>query len=259
MRYLVMAFGVTLGASVILFGVLNLLLGLDDHVAEGVAGLPFIASHHVCEMLEREHARRAPPEKRAESIYTFAGFAMSWKWAVILGTMTLFGVMELASGYAGMTVALIGSSEEMLVSKMAPITIPVVVVANYLVGRMIGTRCASHGLATIVLVGLIGSGITRVFDFSILSGSVLRTALGEPATLDVFLIAWLGGAALFWVPGFIGYRRGRRRRLGRYLTYLVGVLPKDTRETLVSLAYSEAQSLVSRTRRPEITGLAPGQ
>ncbi|HEY1931620.1 MAG TPA: hypothetical protein VGG99_06405 [Acetobacteraceae bacterium] len=78
MRYLVMAFGVTLSASLILFGILNLLLGFDDHVAEGVAGLPFIASHHVCEMLEREHARRAPPEKRAESIYSFAGFAMSW-------------------------------------------------------------------------------------------------------------------------------------------------------------------------------------
>jgi hypothetical protein len=173
--------------------------------------------------------------------------------------MTLFGVMELASGYAGMTVALIGGSDELLVSKMAPITIPVVVVANYLVGRMIGTRCASHGLATIVIVGLAGSGITRLFDFSIVSGTELRTVLGEPASMEVFLVAWLGGAVLFWLPGFLGYWRGRRRRLARYLSYLVGVLPKGTRETLVSLAYSEAQSLASRARRPEIASLAPGQ
>ena len=47
------AFGMMLTASLALFGILWTTTG-DSHVAEGVAGLPFIAAHHVFETLERQ-------------------------------------------------------------------------------------------------------------------------------------------------------------------------------------------------------------
>lgn len=245
MQQLGIAFGITLTASLLLFCILNLGLGVDDHVSEGVAGLPFIASHHVCEMLEREHARRAAPAKRAARIYSFEGYTISWKWATVYGSMTLFGVMQIASGYAGAVVALLNGSGEALVREMFPIVLPVVLVGNYLVGRTIGTRCATHAVATVLIVGLVGSGLARVFDFLLLSSDTFRMVVGEPKTIGTFLEAWLGGAALFWIPGLLGYWRGKRRMLSKYLTYLLGVLPADTRETLVGLAHSEAQALAA--------------
>src|SRR4029077_6742618 len=53
---------------------------------------------------------------------------------------------------------------------------------------------------------------------------------------------------LIIVPGLIGYWRGQRQRLSKYLNYLLSVLPPQTRDTVVDLAYGEAQKVVPAMR-----------
>ena len=54
------------------------------------------------------------------------------------------------------------------------------------------------------------------------------------------------------VPGLIGYWRGKRQSLSKYLHYLLSVLPPQTRDTVVELAFDEAQkvSAAARDARP---------
>ena len=47
------------------------------------------------------------------------------------------------------------------------------------------------------------------------------------------------------VPGLIGYWRGQRQRLSKYLDYLLHVLPPQDRDTVVDLAYGEAQKVAA--------------
>jgi hypothetical protein len=46
-------------------------------------------------------------------------------------------------------------------------------------------------------------------------------------------------------PIYLGYWMGRRSRMNKYFSYLLAVLPKDTRNLVVTLAYEEAQRLAA--------------
>jgi hypothetical protein len=50
------------------------------------------------------------------------------------------------------------------------------------------------------------------------------------------------------VPGLLGYWRGQKYRLSKYLHYLLDVLPAETRDTVIGLAFDEAQKIVSAKR-----------
>lgn len=50
---------------------------------------------------------------------------------------------------------------------------------------------------------------------------------------------------IFLVPGLLGYWRGRKYRLSKYLHYLLGVLPEETRDTVIDLAFDEAQKVAA--------------
>ena len=52
---------------------------------------------------------------------------------------------------------------------------------------------------------------------------------------------------LFVVPGLVGYTRGRKTRLRRYTSYLLGLSPEDAQQSLVSLA--EAETAPARPRK----------
>jgi len=55
------------------------------------------------------------------------------------------------------------------------------------------------------------------------------------------------------VPALLGYWRGRKLRLSKYLYYLLGVLPKETRDAVVELAFDEAQK-ISKARQGQDLG-----
>jgi hypothetical protein len=251
MRELGIAFVITSAASVGLFCILSLLLQLDDHVAEGMAGMPFVAIHHICEWLEHRPAKTLPAEKRGEVISSFEGYAKSWPIATAYGVMLVIGITSAASVYSGAAVTIIGASNQQgLGSSAGIVNIPIVLLGYYLVGIYAGSRCMSRGFLAILFIGLLGSVFIRSFDFIVMSPEDFSVIWQKDKTILTFLEFSMGGCLLFWVPGFLGYWRGTRLRLSRYLAYLLHVLPVDTRQTLVTLAYSEAQTLVARPVHP---------
>jgi hypothetical protein len=57
------------------------------------------------------------------------------------------------------------------------------------------------------------------------------------------------GVVLYFSVAAIGYWRGRRNRQVKYFRNLLNVLPADTRDTIVGMAYDEAR-VVSRLAQP---------
>jgi len=252
MKYLGIAFGISLGASVILFAVLNLAFHMDAHGAAGIAGLPFIAAHHPCEMLERTQARKNIALEPTKSIYTFDGFSISWKLMVAYGVMILFGVMQLSSLIGlGLITLLFGADASTVDPRtILAIALPINLTGSYCLGRWIGTRCSRYGIGVVLLVAVIGVSVTKIVDFAVLSPADFQAAYDQSKGFVTFLAHVFGGFWVFSLTGLIGYAVGRRSRLSKYFRYLLSVLPKDTRETLVNLAYEEAQNLAAGSVRP---------
>ena len=64
----------------------------------------------------------------------------------------------------------------------------------------------------------------------------------EPA----YILSRIAKIILFiLVPGLLGYWRGQKFRLSKYLHYLLGVLPTETRDLVIDLAFEEAQKSAS--------------
>jgi hypothetical protein len=57
--------------------------------------------------------------------------------------------------------------------------------------------------------------------------------------------------------GLIGYRRGRKYRLSRYLHYLLDVLPAETRDTVIDLAFDEARKISLPNSAPSVKPITP--
>ena len=50
---------------------------------------------------------------------------------------------------------------------------------------------------------------------------------------------------ILFAVGLVGYWRGYKHRLSKYLSYLLSVLPPFTRGTVVEFAYQEAQKVAA--------------
>jgi hypothetical protein len=245
MKQLGIAFGISLGASIVLFAILHLVFQMDAHGAAGVAGLPFIAAHHLCEMLERRDARKNPATTPAQSIYTYDGFAISWKAMLLFGAVILAAMMQ-AFGFVGFVVASLFFEPSFAAGEPRlglAISLPLNLAGCFFVGRWIGTRCAQKAVLTVLLVPFFGIFAAKILDFAVVSPDDFKRAFGADKNFATFLVQVLVASTLFLIPAFLGFWRGRVIRLSRYLRYLLGVLPKDTREVLVNLAYEEAQNL----------------
>jgi len=253
MKHLSIAFGISLGASIILFAILHLAFHMDAHGAAGIAGLPFIAAHHLCEMLERKDAKKHLASTPEKSIYTYDGFAISWKIMLIFGAMILAGMMQ-AFGFIGFIVASLFFEPGVVAGEPRlglAISLPMNLIGCFIVGRWIGTRCAKNAALTVLLVPFLGIFAAKLLDFAIVSPDDFKRAFDQDKNFGTFVLQVLIASTLFLIPAFLGFWRGRVVRLSRYLRYLLGVLPKDTREVLVNLAYEEAQNLAAGSARPD--------
>ena len=106
---------------------------------------------------------------------------------------------------------------------------------SYFVGRWIGTRCSSKGMIAILLIIFLSTAMDLIFNFMFPD---------DPGDFPSMLLDLT--SLLFSIPaGVIGYRRGRKYRLSRYLHYLLSVLPPETRDTVIDLAFGEAQKIGS--------------
>jgi hypothetical protein len=241
MKNLGISFGIAFAASILFFCILNFGLNLDAHAAYGIAGLPFISSTHLCELLEQREGRKrlsGAPASHARGVYTFDKFAISPAVIVVYGVVIMVVVVELLGAVAGFLAAIADDTKMILA-----FSVLFNVIAAYLTGRWIGSRSGSRGIIAILSLFVLAVVIGKSIDFAIMSSADFKELYGEEKSLDLLLLHILGGSVILSISGLIGYWRGRRMRLLKYLRYLLGVLPKDTRDALVDLAYEEARNI----------------
>lgn len=250
MKYLAIALGVSIALGLVLFGIAYPLLK-NAEMAEGLAALPIVGSHHIADMLERQEARRSLAPDRATSISTLKGYEIAWYALAAYGTVILVAVVQFAGGIVGLIMGIVtaGSQQDLGqngIAAVAVVSIPVQLIGAFFVGRWIGTRSAPRaGLAAVFAVAAATAILSRAIDLSTMASADIKAAYGD-ISVGSFLGLCIMSFVIFGASGLLGYWRGTLRRQSGYMSYLLGVLPADTRDTLVNLAYEEAEK-VGRT------------
>jgi len=253
MRLFAITLVITCGLAAVLFGIaLALLLPFIEMAdalrgAATVGGLPMLAFPKVTEFVEQQQGKKNLATGKRTPIYDFRGFQIAWPLMVVVGTLVLWSVGQLVGGTA--TAILIEAAGHMpKASQIAIFSGAASILGAYFVGRWIGTRCSRRGVVTMLLAAFFAAIASVAMDVALLSDEQYRTAFdAERLALPELLSRIAVITLLFLVPGLLGYWRGRKHRLSKYLHYLLGVLPAETRDTVVELAFDEAQKIASAT------------
>jgi len=245
MTTLLLAVVIALIGMTAVFLVLGL-VGVDKAVAGPIAtaivgGIPYLR-----ESLDKQGlpwARR----KIRPVVVSFEGFGVSPQKLILYGSLILFAVMNLVSGFSGMLVGESGlklEESKVIVMGMAPL---IMFPTAFLLGRWIGRRSVSRGIITIFLVAACARVATTLLDLTLASRGEITALIGMSIWQQVAL-----GVVFLFLFGWWGYWRGRHQRLAAYLTYLLGRVSTDTREAIVELAFAEA------SKQPDVRSAPAG-
>lgn len=229
---LLVSVAIAIVGIIVVFFALSL-VGLDKSVAGSIAtaiigGIPYLR-----DTLDKEGLLSA--RKTGRTVLSFGGFGLPPQRLILNGTLILFGAMMLSSAFAGMVAGASGLEFEKAAGMIYAVTAVVVAPTIFLVGRWVGRRSVSKGIAVILLICVIARTTVTLIDLTLLSSQEFVATYEGKAFWQL-----LAGVAFLFAVGCWGYWRGRRQRLAAYLTYLLGRVPTDKRETIVKLAFVQA-------------------
>jgi hypothetical protein len=258
MRHFAIAFGIVCGAAVILFSAAVALLsslGLPQpqpQAAAATLATAVVSSFtKVAEFLEQQESKKRLAVGRRKPVYDFRGFQIGWALMAVYGTLWLVVLLQAAGFVAGFIFSGVMTSTDSenasnLVALSSFLQTIVMIFAAYFIGRWIGTRISRLGIVTMFLIAVFAPLIAVGLDVAVLSDETYRKFAGSErwAFFETFKqIARI--SFIIVVPGLIGYWGGQRQRLSKYLDYLLHVLPAQDRDTVVELAYGEAQRVAA--------------
>jgi hypothetical protein len=255
MKLFAIAFGIACGFAAVLFAIsfgLLTLLGSAQAVtaAAALATLPLTTFPKIAEFLEQERGRKSLAAGKSAPLYDLRSFQIAWPLMVLYGTILLLSVGQAFAGVTGFLLAVVSGSEGVSPFSWTIPTTLVSVLGSYFVGRWIGTRCSRLGVVTMFLVALFDAVAAVGIDLVFMSDELyMKVFGGERLSYSNFLYRVSLITFVLFVPGLLGYWRGRKYRLSKYLHYLLGVLPAETRDSVIDLAYGEAQRVASSTKR----------
>jgi hypothetical protein len=201
-------------------------------LASALAALPIAGFPRFLEVIEQRDSRKRFSAGKPSPIYNLSGFRIKWSLMALYGCFLLISV-DLVSLFPAALV------DDYIVQNFPDIEKPVrnacwiglilstnwpaMILCAYLVGRWIGTRCSGKGVIAVLLAIVISLAVWRVVD--------LFTS-GEEEFTPSELVLDLCRFPLLICAGLIGY-----------LHYVLGALPAETRDTIIDLAFEEAQKV----------------
>ncbi|HZP08714.1 hypothetical protein [Methyloceanibacter sp.] len=249
MKNLTIALAISIVLGVAFFGISYPIFG-NAQVSEALAAVPLIGSHHLAEALERQSARQSLVAGRPTAIFAFEGYTVAWPYLVAFGILIAAGITFISGFLSGVGLAFILPQSaffaypQIVVSVSLLVIIPATIAGGYIAGRWIGARTRStlHGLVIVLAVSVMSAAINAVVNYLaiIWSGAAEALQMGEVNILDFAEGAGISLAA-FLAGGLLGFWRGNRQKMTKYLSYLLSILPKDTGDLIVKLAYDEAR------------------
>jgi hypothetical protein len=253
MKTLLLSVAIALVGIIAAFLALSL-AGLEKSVAGPIAtaivgGIPYIR-----ESLDKEPL--SGKRRTGRTVLSFEGFGLAPGRLILYGTLIVFAAMNLSSALGGIMAS--GSKlsfETGGVAIIKTLGIAVVYPAMFLVGRWVGRRSKSKGIAAIFLISIFARVSVSLIDVAMITPERRITLIGMPIWQQI-----LFGVVVFFLIGCWGYWRGRRQRLAAYLTYLLRRVPIATREAIVELAFAEStreEAHLREVNRPDTTPRAP--
>ncbi len=231
------------------------LIGVPHEFSASLAGVIFGALPLLHTTLEK---RTTSPGKSVlpQGVVSMAGFAFPWYLVLIYGFGLMLAAWEYLSFVAGLIAGSTAGTGDAITITSLIMTLLVIPAPFFLIGRWLGTRSESYGMA-LTAVAVVLTVIVDTFLLLLFSAGTILT---EESAL-VGLVGLCAGkiALIVWLELFtlVGFWRGQSLRLQRYIGYLTGVLPAETRSTLVNLAYEEAQRLSAQQTGPAVTRPVP--
>jgi hypothetical protein len=247
MKNLAISFAMSLIASVLIYFGLYFGLGRSLHgeALVGLAAVPFVAVHHIYEALERNQTKRRIA-RSSENLPTLDALVIRWTLLICYGALIFLGINQLGTGLAAIVYNASGGNEELKLPFVAIVALAINVIGVYFLGRWFGVRSKRLGLVSLFFGILLGLVLSKATDFIFVPPAKFKSLVGMDKSWVFFLFVVVVGTVLYTSIAAIGLWRGRRRRLSRYLYYLLTLLPADSRATIVSLAYDEARLVTAK-------------
>jgi hypothetical protein len=237
---------------------------LPAEFARGLAVLPLAGFNHIADALEQRDAKQNLTNAGPPIVPSLAGFAISWPLLVVYGTLTIFAIIQgaiwLAGAIIGVTIAAANIYETRpdldvlnvgLNLGMALIVLPLNLLGGYLVGRWIGIRSMRNGVAIVLVSVALASVLYALWHHylnrlswpgplpsSVTPSVPLSLSAGIPLAWEVSRL--FRNLVVFSISGLVGCWRGQKMKLSRYMQYLLSILPNDSRNAVVELAFDEA-------------------
>jgi hypothetical protein len=262
MKLLAISLGIVSCVAAVFFGLafaLHLEYAPAAAAATSFASLVITTFPKVAELLEQQESRKRLAAGNRKPVYDFGGFQIAWPLMVVYGTVALSFVGQAAAGIAGMVLGLAALFEGENAPKAAVATGLFGTIATifgaYLVGRWIGARTSRFGIVAMLLIAPLTAMAAVGIDMLLATVFTAVADLGQlPFSGILMRIIFISFIVI--VPGLIGYWRGQRQKLSKYLDYLLSVLPQPTRDTVVDLAFGEAQNVAAAAGKVRATGRA---
>jgi len=241
MKNLILALGISFAAAFGIYSAGHFLINNDD-VAKALAALPIVGCQQIAEMIERQTARRNLTAGHEGTVQSFEGFCIPWPLTAAYATFALIAVIQASSFLIGAIIGAAGLASNVAnaVTAILLIDFPIALAGAYFVGQWVGTRSRSHGIFAVLTTVFLSVLINQTLTIYFVPQEIYQHTFQHEKTLTSFIGTVGGGFLLLLLPCLIGYWRGSKRRMIKYMQFLFAVLPADTKSTLVDLASQEA-------------------
>jgi hypothetical protein len=241
MKTLALAFAIVLAAAAITFGLLSF-FGVAETIAGPIAGLFLSAITYVHQILEKKDPKAAL-SSTPRGIVALNGFFLPWYVMTVYASFTATGVGFFFGFLVGLSDAFAGHESPTAMRQVQVLALPMLILIGYLAGRWIGVRTDRRPFLVALLVATLIGPMVNLLNWFMVSAAEWPATFNEPKTQWSLARMSILGSVLNVPFLIIGTFRGRRLRLSRYFGYLLSRLPRDTRLTLVNMAYEEADEL----------------
>ena len=251
---LLWAFLIVMCAAALCFGVLSF-LGVAEKIAGPLASSLFGAITYVHQALEKS-TFKLRLSALPQGLVTLRGFFLSPVVMFAYASLTLYAMLALLFGYGEVYGWIMATAVDIPPDSMSAVLLPGLIAssvakaaAGYFVGRWIGSRVERYSIV-VLLSAVSGASLLSLLAFYF-APQVADIMFGSKVSVRLLLLTFADNAGTMAVPGLIGAWRGRRARLTKYLGYLLGRIPDDTRLVIVNLAFEEAERISKDKMRVE--------
>jgi hypothetical protein len=189
----------------------------------------------------------APPANRLVSI---EGYRIPWPNIVIYGAAILAGSIELVAFLGSSLASLFGVDRDGSIITGLIVALYGGALVAFFLGRRIGMRCPNWHWAAVIATVVLARILGAVADYLFVPAQLFEEVTGVPKSVDFVLRAQVGLLSLamlssFILAGMIGLLRSGKAQFNGYIGYLLSLVDRDTRDSIVALAYEEASKPLS--------------